>query len=168
MKRIFLLAAIVVMLTGCKSVKWYERHCEDFAKICVVERVTETEYRDTTIYMDRVIEISLPTDSVTIHDTLTIIDNAAYLPPVMKTFDNIGVRAWVRNSVLEVRGFYLDSLLMVPVRDTVYLEKVIKETTTAETIKVKYTPMFYRIAVWVLAVLFFLTAIICVALLRSM
>jgi len=143
MKKILFLS--LILLTGCHTVKWVQRHCDEMALVCVTDRTVEVQYRDTTIVLTDTFKLELPTDSVTIRDTIEIINDKAYLKPIHREYDNIGVDVWVDASEMNVRAYYLDSVLAFPVTDTVFLEKVIKDTTIGETIRVKYVPIFYRV-----------------------
>ena len=61
MKKLFIILLIGLLSVSCMTVKRIEKHCDDFAKICVVpvkkeveiitNTVTEIKYRDTTIYI---------------------------------------------------------------------------------------------------------------------
>jgi hypothetical protein len=140
------------MLSSCLTVSRIQRNCDAFAAICTVEKETVTVYRDTTIYRTDTIRVPLPRDTVRITDTITIKNNQAFLKPVHKEFGIIGVDAWVNFSVLGVQAYLTDSTILHVEKDTIYLEKVIKETGTTKTVKVRHIPGIYRFAFWILLI----------------
>ena len=158
MKKLISLFLIVLLSSSCLTIRKIEKNCDKFAKICIVETVKETVYRDTTIYRTDTIEIPLP-----VHDTLEIIDTVivdsdgfVFLPTIHEEFGIIGVDAGVHYSILKVSAYLTDSTILVPIRDTITLEKVIKEQSSVSTIEVKYIPSFYKFTFY----MFFIVSII--------
>ena len=157
--KIFVSITVLFFVTSCLTVGKIERNCDKFAQICITdtETVKEIVYRDTTIYLTDTLEIKLPADTVTITDTIKIVNKQAFLPPVYKEFGLIGVNAWVNFSVLNIRAFLTDSTILTPVRDTIIIPNAFKQTTTIKTVvmKKKFIPGFYKFTLW-----FFITAVV--------
>lgn len=165
MKKLIYLFIIYYGFTSCMTTGRIERHCDDFAKICLTETVVETEYRDTTlyvevpVYIDKVIEVPVPgfKDSVRIRDSVRIINNLAYMDPVHEEFGNIGVDAEVYRSELLVKGYYLDSTINYHYKDTlthgdsIRIANAIRDKTTTNNIVLppeRYVPRFYKKLLW--------------------
>lgn len=141
------------MLSSCLTVRKIERNCDKFAQICVTEKETVTVYRDTTIYLRDTIRVPLPfRDTVKITDTVRIVNNLAWLPPVRKRFGIIGVDASVQRSILNVNAYLTDSTILHARRDTITLEKVIKEEAVTQTVTVRHVPKFYKVLLWIFIV----------------
>ena len=156
MKKLISLFLLIMIFNSCLTVKQIERNCDKFAQICITEVLKETVYRDTTIYRTDTIKVQLPTDTVRITDTVKIIKGMAFLPTIHKEFGIIGVDAGVHYSILKVSAYLTDSTILVPIRDTITLEKVIKEQSSVSTIEVKYIPSFYKFTFY----MFFMVSII--------
>ena len=149
MKRAGFIFVLMLALSSCLTVGRIERNCDKFAKICLQDQVTVITYRDTTIFRVDTLRVPLPyRDTVRIHDTVKIVDNLAYMPLVRRRFGLVGVDAWVNKSVLGVKGYLTDSTILHAHRDTITLEKVIKEQATIQTVTVKHVPGFYRFTFW--------------------
>lgn len=148
-------ALLIWLLTSCMTVGRIERNCDKFAQICITdsETKTEIEYRDTTIYLTDSVLVPLPyTDTVIIRETLEVKNNEANLQPVHKEFGIIGVDASVVRSVLHIDAYLTDSSILHVEKDTVLVEKAIKEekTSTTNTVVVteKYIPGFYKFCMY--------------------
>lgn len=148
MKNIIYLLLILV-LSSCMTVKRIQRNCDQFAKICVTETVKETIYRDTTIFRNDTIMVSLPKDTVHLTDTVSIVNDLVYLPTIYKQFGIIAADAGVQRSVLSVNAYLTDSAILHPIRDTIYLEKAIRHETVTNTVPVRYIPKIYQYAFWI-------------------
>jgi len=150
MKTINLLLVLLIF-SSCLTVKRIEKNCDKFAKVCITETEKIIEYRDTTIFIDKIIKVELPNDTVTLVDTLRIINNRVYLPSRYRKYGNVWVEAGVSNSILHVQAGLIDSTILIPVHDTIFLEKVIKEATTTNTITLppeRFVPKFYKFTFW--------------------
>ena len=148
--KLIYLILITVLSTSCLTVKRIERNCDKFAKVCITESVTKIVYRDTIIFKDRIVKIKLPSDTVRITDTITIINNRGYLPERYKEFGVIWASASVRNSVLSVRAGLIDSTILVPIKDTIRIKDAITNQTTENTATVikKHIPKFFWFTFW--------------------
>jgi len=147
-----ILLIFISSLTSCLTVKRIEKNCDKFAKVCITETVKEIQYRDTTIYIDKLIPVKLPKDTVKVTDTLRIVNNQVNLNKIHKRFGTIAVDVSVTNSILNVNAYLIDSTILVRVKDTVYIEKAISEATTTNNITlppVKYIPKFYKFTFWI-------------------
>lgn len=145
MKKLISLLLLIMLFSGCLTVKQIERNCDKFAQICITEIFKETVYRDTTIYRTDTIRVPLPVrDTVTLIDTVEIIDGNAFMATRYETFGIIEVEAGVQYSVLTVRAYLNDSTILHTFRDTILLEKIIKEQITVSTVPVKYVPFIYK------------------------
>lgn len=120
---------IIVLFSSCLTSKRIKNHCEEFAAICVVSSSVEKtiEYRDTTVYIDKIVEIQLPNDTVTVKDTIRVKDGVASLPIVHREQGNIAMDIGVVNSIINANAYYKDSTIFKTVHDTIFLDKVIKE-----------------------------------------
>lgn len=150
MKAIIIILASV-FFTSCLTVKRIEKNCDKFAKVCVTEKVTKIEYRDTTIYKDRIIKVKLPNDTIRITDTVRVINDRCYLPMRHKQFGVVWVSASVVNSVLNVSAGLTDSTILIPIHDTIFIKDAVSNTTNDNTVVLppeKYIPNIYRIAFW--------------------
>lgn len=141
---------ILLIGSGCLTVNKIQRNCEKFAQICTTPVKTVTEYRDTTIYRNDTVFLQLQADTVTITDTLRIINNKAFLSPVNKEIGLIGVTAWANFNILNVRAWLRDSTILIPHRDTIFIDNAIRTNSTISTLTItkKYIPGFYRFTFW--------------------
>lgn len=148
-KLIFLICvSAIVSLTSCLSINRIERNCDKFAKICIRDKETVIEYRDTVIFRTDTVQIVLPRDTVKLTDTIRIVNNKAFLRPVHKTFGLVGVDAWVNFSVLNVRGYLTDSTMLYTEQDTVLLPGAVQIKTVTNTVTVKHVPGIYKVVFW--------------------
>lgn len=130
--------------------------------------VTETKWRDTTIYVkipvyiDKIIEVPLP-----VHDTLKIIEKVyvdkngqAEMKPVTKKKGIIGADISITNGKLFANLYLTDSTLLHKYKDTLNYEdslkiyNAIRETDTNTNTQVvpppeKYIPKIYKYALWI-------------------
>ena len=148
------LILISFLLSSCLTVKKIERNCDKFAKVCISEQVTKIEYRDTTIYKDRIIEVKFPKDTVYITKPIYIRENKCFMDYTRKTFGNIWASAKVDNSILDLKAGYVKNIIQVPIRDTIFIEKAVTNTTTENTVIVekKYIPKIYKWAFWIILI----------------
>lgn len=138
-----------LLFPSCLTISRIQRNCDKFAQICVTEKETVTVYRDTTIFRTDTIRVPLPyRDTVKIIDTVQIINNLAWLPPVHKKIGIIGVNASVARSILNINAYLTDSTVLHTRRDTITLEKVIKEKAETKTVPVRFIPDFYKFTFW--------------------
>jgi len=145
---------IILLSTSCLTVKKIERNCDKFSRVCVTATATVTEYRDTTIYITDTVYYTLPADTVTITETVQIIDNFCQLPTTYRRFGLINVRAGVNRSILNVSAWLTDSTILIPRRDTIFIDNAIQTTATTNTVVVekKFIPKFYKFTFWVVMV----------------
>lgn len=160
MKQILIFLTLIWLLSSCMTVKRIERNCDKFAKICVTEKEKVTVFRDTTIYVDRPIEVPVPhyKDSLRIRDSVkivTVIDTAnnqeihyAEMDTTTETFGLISVKAWVNRSKIGVDAWLTDSTFLYNYQDTIKLENAIKDTNTKKMVPVRYIPGFYKFTFW--------------------
>ena len=151
MKKLIIFLAVLLSLSSCKGTK------------IVTEIVTETKWRDTTVYVeipvyvDKIIEVPLP-----VHDTLVIKQKVyinelglAEMKSMYKEEGIIGTEVVIKNGELNARSFLLDSTILYHFKDTLTAEDsitiydAIKEKTTTTT-KIlppeKYVPKIYKIS----------------------
>jgi hypothetical protein len=131
-----------LLFTSCVTDKQLARNCDRLADVCNTS--THIEYRDTTLYIFDTLYVSLKPDTVTITDTVVIIDNFCQMPPVQERFGIISARASVYNSILNVHAWLNDSTIHYPIADTVYIEKATKQEKQIVTVKERYVPAFYK------------------------
>lgn len=150
MKKLTLLVCVSVMLlaNGCMTVGRIKRNCDKFAQICITEKETVVEYRDTTIYRTDTVIVELPRDTVKLTDTVKIVNNKAFLAPVHKEFGIVGVDAWVNFSVLNVNAYLTDSTLLYTETDTVFLKGAVQTSTVTNTVPVKYVSGYHKFTSW--------------------
>jgi len=161
MKKLIVILAVLLSLASCKGTK------------IVTEIVTETKWRDTTVYVeipvyvDKIIEVPLP-----VHDTLVIkqkvyinAQGQAEMKSMYKEEGIIGTEVIIKNGVLNARSFLLDSTILYHYKDTltaqdsVTIYDAIKEKTTTTTITLppeKYVPKFFKLTAW-----FFVLFVVC-------
>jgi hypothetical protein len=148
-----LLAIGLWLLASCLTVGRIENNCDKFAKVCVTEQKVTVIVKDSFIYRIDTVIVTLPKDTVTLYDTITVINGLAQLPKVHKRSGVISVDAWVRNSVLSVYAYLNDSTILVPFRDTITIP--VTTVTTDNTVlqpPVKYIPKFYKFTFWIFIV----------------
>lgn len=145
MKKLLLIIASAA-LSSCLTIGQIERNCDKFAKLCAP--ATVTEYRDTTFYMRDTVYWQLPTDTVSITDTVLIIDNFCQLNTIYKRFGVINVTAGVASSILKVNAWLTDSTLLIPHTDTIFIPDATAVTTNTITAQQKYIPGFYKFTFW--------------------
>ena len=151
----FLFSMLCLMwFSSCLTVKKIERNCDKFAKVCVTPVSTVVEYRDTTIYRADTVFYKLPADTVTITDTVLILDNFCQMKTVYKKFGVINVAAGVASSTLRVSAWLTDSTILIPHLDTIFIQDAIQSSTTTQTVTIekKYIPKFYKFTFWVVIV----------------
>ena len=150
MKQLLTFLGMVLLFSSCLTVSRIERNCDKFSQICVTEKETVTIYRDTTIFRTDTIRVPLPyRDTVKITDTVRIVNNLAWLPPVHRQFGIIGVNASVASSILNVNAYLTDSTILHSRRDTVVIKNAIKKEATTQTVTVRHVPKFYKILLWI-------------------
>jgi len=154
MKKLISILGVLILFSSCLTMSRIERNCDKFAKICIEDTKVEIIYRDTTIYRTDTILVMLPRDTVKIVDTVTIKDGMAFLPTIHKQFGIIGVDAGVDYNILSVIAYLTDSTLLQPIHDTITLKEVIREQATTKTVKVKYIPVVYSFALYLLILMF--------------
>jgi hypothetical protein len=140
-----LLAAGFWLLASCLTVGRIEKNCDKFAKVCVTSEKVTVIVKDSIIYRIDTVIVTLPKDTVTLYDTVTVTNGVAQLAPVHKKSGVISVDAWVRNSVLSVYAYLNDSTILVPFRDTIIVP--VTTVTTDNTVVLppeKYIPKFYK------------------------
>lgn len=145
-----------MFFTSCLTVKRIEKNCDKFAKVCITETITKTEYRDTTFYVDRIIKVPLSKDTVTIVDTVRIINNKCYLPMRHEKFGLVWVSAGVLNSELKVQAGLIDSTILIPIHDTIFIKDAVTNTISDNTVVLppeKYIPKLYVITFWLFVIL---------------
>lgn len=149
MKKLILIV-LAFLFSGCLTVNRIHRNCDKFAQVCITETEKVIVYRDTVIYRNDTILVQLPRDTVKIIDTVRIINNRAYLPPVYKQFGLIGVDASVIASVLKINAYLTDSTILQPLRDTIVLKDAVKDQviTNTVTIEKRHIPKFYKFTFW--------------------
>lgn len=159
----------VLFLSGCMSVKKIEKHCDDFAKICVTETKTETSYRDTTIFVkdsffvDKIIKVPISGDSLRIQDSVkTVPGIPAYYQPLpfrslVKSQGLIGMEISGRWKNIDARAYLSDSTILYNYKDTltyqdsITIANAVMDKTVNNTITlppVKYVPKFYTVILW--------------------
>lgn len=132
---------MAIFLSSCMTVNRIQKHCVEFAKVCMV---TTTTYRDTTIYVKDTIRIKLPSDTVTIDRPITVNGGQVVFAPVSVSKGLISAKAWVVANRLMVDA-WLNKPYVETVRvDTITITKVVKEVGNTVTIKEKYIPKFYK------------------------
>jgi hypothetical protein len=152
MKKLIFALLCMAWFSSCLTVKKIEKNCDKFAKVCVTNTSTVTEYRDTTFFIKDTVYWKLPADTVTITDTVQIIDNFCQLQTVYKRFGLIHVSAGVASNILRVNAWLVDSTILLPHTDTVFLQDAIQTTNTSNTVVVekKFIPKLYKVTFWVL------------------
>ena len=142
---------LIVFLSSCLTTKRIQKNCDLFAQICIsgTETETTTESRDTTIIVIDTVEVPLPADTVAIHDTVTVVNKLAFMPEIYRQFGNIAITAKVYNSIIDVKGFYVDSSFLYIEPDTIKIKGVVTVKTveiinTVELVQ-KYIPKIYKI-----------------------
>ena len=160
MKKLIIIFAVIVGLQSCLTVGKIERNCDKFLRICGTEREREVEYRDTTIYVDRPVEVPVPFygDSVRIRDSvniITIIDKVsgkekqvAQMDTTYKEFGIIAMHAWVNHSGLGADAWLKDSTFWWRFQDSVKVNNGIKDIKEKVVVPVKYIPGFYEFTFW--------------------
>jgi len=143
---IILIIICILLLSGCVTNRQIERNCDRFVDICKTD--TRVEYRDTIIYITDTVFFKLPSDTVSIIDTLIIYDNYCYMMPVQRRFGLINVLAGVDRSVLNVRAWLSDSTILIAKTDTVYIEKAIKKESEVIVVPERYIPNVYKFALY--------------------
>lgn len=153
---LLLFTAHLLFLNSCLTVNRIQRNCDKFAQICVTGTKTEIQYRDTVIFRTDTLRVPLPVrDTVKITDTVRIFNNLAYLPTVHRRFGLIGVDAGVQKSVLSISAYLTDSTILFPHRDTILIEKAIRDQQTTGTVVIreKYIPGFYKFTFWLFIII---------------
>jgi len=150
MKNLIILL-IAFSLTSCLTVKRIEKNCDKFATVCITDSKTVIEYRDTTIYVDRIVQVKLPADTVTIVKTLYIDNDKCFLDYTYKKFGNIWASAKVDNSILDLKAGYVNNIVQVPIHDTIFINDAISNSTTDNTVVLppeKYVSKFSKFTHW--------------------
>ena len=150
MKKLLFFFVVMILFSSCLTVGRIERNCDKFAKICSTPQKTVIEYRDTTIYLNDTVYFNLPPDTVQILQYVTVIGNNANLQPVKRKKGLIWMEASIKNNWLTVNAGLTDSTILIPHRDTVFLNDALQTTTQTNTITIekKYIPKFYKFTFW--------------------
>lgn len=147
MKQLTFYIILLMMFTSCMTTKRIQRHCAEFAKLCITETKETIVIKDTTIYKDRIIKVPLPKDTVYLEKELSVIDGQVYIAPVFKQTGLISVKAWVDKNKLKVDAWLNKTVWTVPVHDTIYLEGAIVEKEVLNTVVLppeRFIPAFYK------------------------
>lgn len=151
----FLFSMLCLMwFSSCLTVKKIERNCDKFAKVCVTPVSTVVEYRDTTIYRADTLYYQLPPDTIHVVEKVTIENGQAIIRPIKKVNGIVWASAWINNNWLNVTAGLVDSTILIPHRDTIYLKGALQTKTSTQTITIekKYIPKFYKFTFWVVIV----------------
>ena len=141
-----------------------QRRCECITRLCGVTERVVTEVRDTTIYIDKPIEVKLPGDTVTIDRVIP--GGAMDLAPANYTSGTITATAWIADNKLKVFAFHNRPTLYLNYRDTVYIQKYRETTSKTTTVPVRYVPKLFKVSAWIVAIEFLALVLIIVIKLR--
>lgn len=154
MKQLIILFAAILLLSssGCK----------------VPQAITKTviEVRDTTIYVkvpvyvDKLIYVPLPKDTVFVTDTVKVVNGYAEMRSIYVQRGIIGVEASIHRSVFDIVAYLTDSTILynyvdtLTYEDSVRIHNAIKNTVTDNTyvVKERFIPGFYKFTFWVFIV----------------
>ena len=160
MKNLIIVIFLAIITSSCLTPKRIQKNCHLFAQMCTVDKQVVIKYRDTTIYVDRLIEVPVPhfKDSVRIRDSVRIVTvvnlltneetHQAQMDTTTKHFGIIGVQAWVNDSKVGVDAWLTDSTFLYNFQDSIKIDNAIKDKETTNTIQVKYIPKFYKFLLW--------------------
>lgn len=160
MKRIVVIIAVILSLQSCLTVGRIERNCDKFLKVCGTDRERVVEYRDTTLYVEKLIEVPVPffKDSVRIRDSVrvvTVIDpvtkkekHVAQMDTIYNEYGLIGMRVWVNNSKIGADAWLTDSTIWYNYQDWIRVHNGIKEVKEKVIVPVKFIPGFYKFTFW--------------------
>jgi hypothetical protein len=144
---------ILILFSSCMTARRIERNCDLFSKVCGSGTTTEIKYRDTTIYVERLVPVLLPQDTAKATGQIVITAGGAQMPPVVVKKGIVTVRAEVRDSKLIAYAYINRDSLVMTIRDSILLKNAISQSaskTTLAPIRVKYIPVFYKITFWMM------------------
>lgn len=150
-KQAFIAFLILVLgLTSCMTTQRAQRKCEKYARLCGTSERVVTQIKDTTIYINKNIEVKLPADTVRIEQTLP--GNILPMEPVTHNNGIITATAWIRDNRLNVYAYLNTPYITINHRDTVYIQKY--RATTERTIKIpeRYVPKAFKWAAWIVGI----------------
>lgn len=157
---IFLALALVLVLQSCMTVGRIERNCDKFLQVCGTEKERVVVYRDTTVFVEKEIEVPVPhyRDSVRIRDSvnvITVIDKVtgkekqvAQMDTTTRQIGMIKVVAWVNDSKIGIDAWLTDSTFLYNYQDSVKVDNGVKVVQEKVVVEVKYVPGFYKFTLW--------------------
>lgn len=142
--------------------------CKRASKRCPSQIITKdsTIYKEIVKYKDTTVFVYLPKDTVTINDTVYIVNGVCYM--ARKHTKNGIVSAWaeVINNRMNMQAFVNDSgvfyQLNNAIRESIYWSEKYKEKQQTIVVKENYLTWFQWVQVW-LGRLFVLIALIYVS-----
>ncbi|HSH50936.1 MAG TPA: hypothetical protein VK982_04350 [Bacteroidales bacterium] len=156
MKKLIIFIGVLLLFTGCLTTNMIENNCDKFAQICTVDKEVVIRYRDTIIYVEKIIEVPVPgyKDSLRIRDSVNIVTvydketnkqkQYAELDTITKNVGLISAQAWVTHSELGINAWFNDSSFLYNYQDSLEIKDAIKDTDTTNTIRIRYIPKFYK------------------------
>ena len=131
---------IALLSTSCLTVKRIEKHCSEFAKVCVTEIETKTDtiiktktvirYRDTTLYIEMPGREIIKEVPVYIKEGIVESDLSVLVTPLARS------NAQVVNSKLSHELIQVDTLILIKLQDA--LQTITIQEKQIETLKEKY------------------------------
>lgn len=148
MKNIILILICALSLGSCMTAERMQRRCEKLSLLCGAERIV-TVYKDTTIYINKNIEVKLPGDTITIVKTLQEKNGSITMSAVAKQIGLITATAWITDNKLHLFAFLNKKELKINVKDTIVITKYITKEAKTITVREKYIPLFFKVSGWI-------------------
>jgi hypothetical protein len=142
---------ILILFSSCMTAKRIERNCDLFSKVCGTGTTTEIKYRDTTIYVERMIPVLLPQDTAKATGQIVITGSGAQMSPVVIKKGIVSIMAEVRDSKLIAYAYINRDSLVMSIRDSILLKNGISQSTSKTSlapIRLKYIPAIYKFTFW--------------------
>ena len=150
MKRLIGIFLIGFLFSSCLTVKRVERNCDLFAKICGTGTTTEIRYKDTTIFIDRIVPVYLPRDTAHLQGQLTIDTLGAQMQQTIINEGLMTITARVKDSKLTASGYFNRDSIVANIRDSILIKNAIRQSSSKMTVTIreKYIPGFYHFTFW--------------------
>ena len=143
-KSILLIILISFTLASCIT---QQQRCERLTRLCGVSERVVTQVKDTTIYINKNIEVKLPGDTVKIDRIIP--GKVADLSPATYKDGIITATACIAENRLKVFAFLNTPTLTINHRDTVYITKFRETTAKTTEIPVRYVPKYLKVSGWI-------------------
>ncbi len=135
-----------LLLFSCNPCKRLEKKCPREPQT-IKETIIKTVSKDTIIYRDSIIYVSLPQEQIYLTDTVKIYKNKAFMDTVYLEGDYCYSKAWIKRSKFNMETGLLNDSLSYYIKNYSILEKkylkISEQKTEKETIITNVLPVYF-------------------------